>query len=55
MTLGHMQFEMLFAGLDWRRVRSLEVSTSELRGLDADARLAEGQARSAPLVSDMRT
>lgn len=25
MTLGHAQFEALFAGLDWRRVRSVEV------------------------------
>lgn len=24
MTLGHAQFEALFAGLDWRRVRSVE-------------------------------
>ncbi|MBX5167018.1 MULTISPECIES: IS66 family insertion sequence element accessory protein TnpB [unclassified Rhizobium] len=24
MTLGHTQFEALFAGLDWRRVRSVE-------------------------------
>ena len=24
MTLSHAQFEALFAGLDWRRVRSLE-------------------------------
>ncbi len=24
MTLGHAQFEALFSGLDWRRVRSLE-------------------------------
>ncbi|NDR56323.1 IS66 family insertion sequence element accessory protein TnpB [Aliiruegeria sabulilitoris] len=26
MTLNRAQFEALFAGLDWRRVRSLEVS-----------------------------
>ncbi|MDM9645778.1 IS66 family insertion sequence element accessory protein TnpB [Rhizobium sp. S163] len=24
MTLGHAQFEALFAGFDWRRVRSVE-------------------------------
>ncbi|MBN9987137.1 IS66 family insertion sequence element accessory protein TnpB [Rhizobium laguerreae] len=24
MTLGHAQFEALFAGLDWRRVRAVE-------------------------------
>ncbi|MCY4318295.1 MAG: IS66 family insertion sequence element accessory protein TnpB [Alphaproteobacteria bacterium] len=25
MTLNHAQFEALFAGLDWRRVRALSV------------------------------
>ncbi|MBR7518890.1 IS66 family insertion sequence element accessory protein TnpB, partial [Mycobacterium tuberculosis] len=25
MTLSHAQFEALFAGLDWRRVRAVEV------------------------------
>ena len=25
MNLGHAQFEALFSGLDWRRVRALEV------------------------------
>jgi transposase len=29
MTLGHAQFEVLFAGLDWRRVRALETKAPE--------------------------
>lgn len=29
MTLGHAQFEALFAGLDWRRVRSVETRAPE--------------------------
>lgn len=29
MTLGHAQFEALFAGLDWRRVRAVETRTPE--------------------------
>ena len=29
MTLGHAQFEALFAGLDWRRVRSVEARSPD--------------------------
>ena len=29
MTLNHAQFEALFAGLDWRRVRAIEARAPE--------------------------
>jgi transposase len=29
MTLSHAQFEALFAGLDWRRVRAIEARAPE--------------------------
>lgn len=29
MTLGHAQFEALFAGLDWRRVRAVEAGAPD--------------------------
>ncbi|MDM9646338.1 IS66 family transposase, partial [Rhizobium sp. S163] len=38
-----------------KRIGELYRIEAELRGLDADARLAGRQARSAPLVADMRT
>lgn len=38
-----------------KRIGELYRIEAELRGLDADARLAGRQARSAPLIADMRT
>lgn len=38
-----------------KRIGELYRIETQLRGLDADARLAGRQARSAPLISDMRT
>jgi transposase len=29
MTMSHAQFEALFAGLDWRRVRAVETRAPE--------------------------
>ncbi|WP_407638445.1 IS66 family insertion sequence element accessory protein TnpB [Cypionkella psychrotolerans] len=33
--LGHAQFEALFSGLDWRRVRAAEVRTPDGSGIAA--------------------